>query len=227
MPKVTLNCLKCNNAYTRYVYDDKWDKDSFCSKQCSTEYRSVKLTCQECNNEFLRFKSEAEKAQMHYCSKECQSKRLKDCICLICKSPFKKHISNIERHGGKLCSKSCATKFRHIYLENLKNKNASITPQERFFVNISHEHHANGCWEWIGLKNKYGYGKMRITSKDETAHRFSYKLFFGDIPEKMLICHHCDYPSCVNPEHLFLGTHMDNAKDRENKNRGRYKKPDK
>lgn len=78
---------------------------------------------------------------------------------------------------------------------------------------------ANECWHWIGLKSKYGYGKMCINSKNLTAHRFMYEMINGDIPSNMFICHKCDNPACVNPNHLFLGNVRDNTVDMVQKNR--------
>lgn len=72
-----------------------------------------------------------------------------------------------------------------------------------------------GCWEWKGVKDKDGYGKLRISGsrKRMLAHRRSYELFIGTIPEKMCVLHSCDNPPCVNPDRFFLGTSADNTKD--------------
>ncbi len=77
----------------------------------------------------------------------------------------------------------------------------------------------HSCWEWIGSRDDLGYGHFRIGKKIEKAHRVSYSLSISDIPKGLLVCHKCDNPSCVRPEHLFLGTNKDNKKDSVSKNR--------
>ena len=72
----------------------------------------------------------------------------------------------------------------------------------------------NSCWLWNGAKNRNnGYGRIKISGNVKSTHRLSYKLFKGKIPKGMLVCHSCDIKSCVNPNHLFLGTHSDNLRD--------------
>lgn len=80
----------------------------------------------------------------------------------------------------------------------------------------------NECWEWQKGKMRK-YGAIRLNGKSQLAHRVSYNVFVGEIPNKMLICHHCDNPPCINPKHLFLGTYKDNYQDCKNKNRLNYK----
>lgn len=73
-----------------------------------------------------------------------------------------------------------------------------------------------GCWIWVGHVNENGYGRIRRGGKNvfkEYAHRFSYRTYKGEIPDGMCVCHKCDTPSCVNPDHLFLGTLLDNNSD--------------
>jgi hypothetical protein len=75
--------------------------------------------------------------------------------------------------------------------------------------------------QWVGTKNWNGYGKMNVNGKMELAHRISYRIHNGDIPDGMYVLHSCDIPSCVNPCHLHLGTKKDNNFERIK--RGRYK----
>ena len=78
----------------------------------------------------------------------------------------------------------------------------------------------NGCWEWIGYRDREGYGNITIRGKTTKPHRVSYETFIGPIPYGMCVCHTCDNPPCINPSHLFLGTFGDNNKDRDKKGRG-------
>lgn len=70
-----------------------------------------------------------------------------------------------------------------------------------------------GCWRWVGTVHKRGRGQFWDGSRMTVAARFSYELLVGEIPPGLYVCHHCDNPLCVRPDHLFVGTQNDNMKD--------------
>lgn len=78
----------------------------------------------------------------------------------------------------------------------------------------------NGCWYWTASKFQTGYGRIQFNNKSTRTHRISLFLFDNfDLDSPLCVCHRCDYPSCVNPNHLFTGTNSDNTRDAYSKNR--------
>jgi len=81
-----------------------------------------------------------------------------------------------------------------------------------------------GCWNTGLSKDTAGYGLIRDENKQlQKTHRVSYRLFKGEIPEGILVCHHCDNRACINPDHLFLGSTQDNMDDMVEKKRSNWK----
>lgn len=83
----------------------------------------------------------------------------------------------------------------------------------------------DGCWGWVGKRDTFGYGVITLYdgAPRTSAHRVSWMIHYGIIPESMFVFHKCDNPPCSNPEHLFIGTHIDNMRDAVQK--GRHRTP--
>lgn len=144
---------------------------------------------------------------------------LPDKICPNCSKSFNRDLNKSigDFRKRKFCSFKCATSFNsgenHARYKSIKDKlEGNVVKSE------------SGCWEWVGTKRGSSsgvhYGGTNIGRKSVLAHRASYEFYIGVIPENMLVCHKCDNPKCINPDHLFLGTRLDNAKDMANKHRG-------
>lgn len=138
--------------------------------------------------------------------------------CEVCGAEYSRKYGLQQWLRSTACSRECARK---------KGGNSRGHPPltERFWGKVNKERGfgPNGdCWEWTGHRMKFGYGVIRSDGKVHKAHRISYSINIAPIPDDLMVCHHCDNPACVRPDHLFVGTHQDNMDDRMAK--GRYHK---
>lgn len=113
--------------------------------------------------------------------------------------------------------------------KELKRKQAlAVRPVEKFWQCVDKagpilSPELGQCWLWVGCMAANGYGRKRWEGKTQMAHRVSYLLNYGK-PRKPCICHKCDNPQCVRPDHLFEGTHSENTRDAMAKGRMRHGK---
>lgn len=126
-------------------------------------------------------------------------------------------IAGSPRSDGEFVRPTCGNSrcVAPHHLENYRPKSVG----ERFWSKVAPPNE-NGCMIWQASRNRNGYGLFRTgRSNPETANRVSFRLSKGEIPRGMVVMHTCDVPSCVNPDHLLLGTPQENTADRDRKGR--------
>lgn len=106
--------------------------------------------------------------------------------------------------------------LQYVHNHHMRGKYASVEERLKNFKVDS----VTGCHVWQG-STVAGYGHLYVDGKLKLAHRVSWELAKGEIPEGLFVLHKCDNPPCINPEHLFAGTHEDNMKDMDAKGRRR------
>ncbi len=123
--------------------------------------------------------------------------------CIRCKNYFS--IDHSKSAGRKYCSQKCQWG----------------TLEERFWDHVDVVYDLTSCWNWTACVNEHGYGIIGVGGKSvDRASRVSWRIHNGEIGgSKVFVCHHCDNPLCVRPDHLFLGSAQDNSKDCASKGR--------
>jgi hypothetical protein len=220
-------CKRCDNKLS--IIKNKLGnikRTVYCSTACARPIKNkIELKCSNCQKLFKKYPSKVKNNKENvFCGNECvltyrknnekintktvnyffpkkRTHEVKEC--LFCGKRFRVFQCKLKRTTVKYCSKTC------LY---------SKSPKERFWDAVEKGKKENDCWGWHLKKDKNGYSIFWI-EKSIKAHRYSYEIHHGKIPDGLIVCHKCDNPTCTNPLHLYAGTHKDNALDKIDKNR--------
>ena len=166
--------------------------------------------CLHCKKEFPVEPNRIASGRGKFCSKECSlASHWQTYACVWCGKELRRKRGRVAKSNQAYCDLVCLGNYKR---KNLEDKLWPLVVKEP----------DNGCWIFTGFIDKStGYGKINssknagrgVKTRRLGAHQVSYELTYGPIPEGMLVCHRCDIRNCVRPDHLFLGTFLDNARD--------------
>jgi len=186
----------CQNPHCQKTFSGyRGNKNHYCSKRCNKRIHPQlqEKICERCGNAFIM---KATTNAGRFCSMRCFKNPAK--ICQHCGQSYNKT-------ARYYCSKRCEAKA----------KTKSLA--ERFWTKVQK---TEACWLWCGNVNRAGYGTIGVVgTKTVLAHRVSYELAKEPISEGHLCLHTCDNPRCVRPDHLKLGTQLENVRDMHEKQR--------
>lgn len=148
-------------------------------------------------------------------------------ICEICKVEYKWRRRNKDK-PPRFCTRKCRLEFGHIgFRPGGQIRISELTKEDKLERLIKYYEKyvvkQNGCWDWNGIIEHTGYGKLGIRPPIK-AHRASWLIHKGEIPKGLIVCHTCDNRKCTNPDHLWLGTHKENTQDKISKGRSNLAK---
>ncbi len=202
-------CCTCNKVYHRPPSQPR-SKRYFCSIACKKAfYRDTRkeVVCRLCGKSISRPPSQA-KGKQSFCSIVCKKAFHKaarrEIVCKVCGRTISKPPSQAK--GKSYCSNTCK-------YEDLRGPQRPW--KERFWEKVTKNIDPDACWKWCGsvMDRRWNYGSFGFGGKTYRAHRLSWEIHYGKISPGTCVLHHCDNPNCVNPKHLFLGTHQDNVTD--------------
>jgi hypothetical protein len=184
--------------------------------------RTIPRVCKQCGKDFLAAPAHVKAGNGRFCSRACFALSHTALVALTCEGcggTFS--VPQYRATKARFCSRAC------------RYANAPAVPLgDRFWPKVdkngpipAHRPELGPCWLWEAGTNDTGYGLIRHHGGSSLAHRVSWEIHNGPPPDDRLVCHHCDNPPCVNPAHLFLGTHRDNNDDMAAKGRRRNAPP--